>query len=208
MPAGRLDADIAAKSTRGQRLEVIAAAVRRCRLCDLYRNRTHAVPGEGRAPARLMIVGEGPGSQEDASGTPFVGQAGKRLDTLLLEAGLERRSIFVTNIVKCRPASRLDAKMRNRRPRMGEITACSRYLVRQIDLVRPEIILCLGMSAAKGVLGSDFDLTRQRGKWFDGPSGSRVMASFHPAYLNRWANADAVLRTVRRDFSRVKSALD
>lgn len=118
-------------------LEQIAAEVRACQRCPLGRGRTHAVPGEGPANARVMFIGEGPGFHEDMQGRPFVGASGQYLEELLASIGLHRRQVFITNVIKCRPPG-------NRDPEPDELTACRDYLDRQIALIRPEVIVTLG----------------------------------------------------------------
>ncbi len=121
-------------------LEAIGRAVRACRACDLHRTRTHAVPGEGPATARVMLIGEAPGAHEDRTGRPFVGAAGKTLDRLLNLAGLRREQVFITNLVKCRPP-------KNRDPRPAELAACRPFLRGQIALLDPVLIFTLGRFA-------------------------------------------------------------
>lgn len=134
-------------------LEKVAAEVRVCPLTDLARTRTHAVPGEGPANARVMLIGEAPGWHEDQQGRPFVGNAGKFLNELLAAAGLEREEVFITNVVKCRPPG-------NRDPLPDEIAACSGYLERQIEAIDPDVIVTLGR----------FSMAR----WFPGERISRI----------------------------------
>lgn len=153
-------------------LDAIAAAVRSCRACDLHRTRTRAVPGEGPADARVMLVGEAPGYHEDRTGRPFVGAAGKTLDALLARAGLRREQVFITNIVKCRPP-------KNRDPRPAEIAACRPYLQAQITLLDPGLLILLGRFA----LGLFLPGARI-GEWHGKPvrRGRRwLVPMYHPA---------------------------
>lgn len=124
-----------------------------------------------------MLIGEGPGEQEDNQGVPFVGPAGKLLDSMLEMIDLDRSKVYIANIVKCRPPH-------NRDPLNVEQDACRRWLERQIALVDPKIILCLGRIAAMGIISEDFRITRQHGQWFD-IAGRRVMATYHPSALLR-----------------------
>ncbi|MBE0429003.1 MAG: uracil-DNA glycosylase [Thermoleophilia bacterium] len=186
-----LDREMEAEASREGRLEIIATHVRRCLRCDLSDRRLHAVPGEGSATARLMMVGESPGASEDAVGRPFVGRSGGVLDRVLNLSSLRREDVFITSIVKCRSADRAGAKLRNRAPLKWEIGACRPYLTRQVEIIRPRIILCLGGSAARGVIDPGFRLTEQRGKFFPGPFSSELMATFHPAYAGRWKGSVA-----------------
>ena len=180
-----VDADIAAAGSRAAKLAALAGHVRVCELCPLSRSRRHAVPGEGSSLARLMIVGEGPGASEDDSGRPFAGRSGAQLDRMLAEAGILRHSTFITNVVKCRAADEANGRWQNRPPRAGEVRACRPYLARQIAILRPLVILCLGTQAGRGVIGHGFRIGSGRGRWFAGPSQADVIATYHPAYIQR-----------------------
>ena len=206
-----IDAAIAGQASREGQLEVVAGYVRECVLCPLCRNRRNAVPGEGDASARLMIVGEGPGENEDAQGRPFVGRAGELLDKILAAAELPRPSVFITNIVKCRAADMVDGRMQNRAPLAQETTACRPYLVRQVEIIRPRVILCLGSPAGRGVIDAGFNITGQRGQWFEGPFGARIIATFHPAFILRRGGAGSGARDLKKlvweDMKAIKSYL-
>jgi uracil-DNA glycosylase family 4 len=166
-------------------LERIADEVRVCRRCGLYRGRRQAVPGEGAAPTRLMLIGEGPGQQEDEAGRPFVGAAGQLLDRMLAAIRLDRSDVYIANVVKCRPPG-------NRTPSDEEALACAPYLARQIALVDPEVIVTLGATAARALLGTDVRITRIRGQWQT--LGERsVMPTYHPAFLLRDPRQKAVV---------------
>src|SRR3712207_7752845 len=114
-----------------------------------------------------MLVGEGPGENEDATGLPFVGRAGKLLDDILAAVDLTRQDVYLTNIVKCRAAVEEGGRMKNRQPRTGEVRACNIYLQGQMEAIRPKIILCLGGPAAKTVIDKDFRITKDRGRWYE-----------------------------------------
>ena len=144
-------------SDRAAALEEIHAQVRRCQLCGLGRARARAVPGDGPVDSRIMFIGEGPGREEDEQGRPFVGAAGRLLTTLLRTIGLDRRDVFITNIVKCRPPG-------NRDPLPEEIEACRDYLVGQIALITPAVICTLGRFAAQSLINPQFAISRQHGK--------------------------------------------
>ncbi len=148
-----------------------------CRRCDLAATRTNLVFGVGNESADVIFIGEGPGEQEDLQGEPFVGPAGKLLDTMMEIIGLDRTKVYITNIVKCRPP-------RNRDPLPDEQEACIGWLRRQIDLVDPRIIVFLGRIAAMAFIGSDFRITRQHGQWFE-VLGRPAMALYHPSALLR-----------------------
>jgi len=164
---------MATLAEREAMLGEIAAQVRVCRLCDLSRSRTHAVPGEGPVGARVFLVGEGPGYHEDQQGRPFVGAAGKFLDTLLGEAGLRREEVFITNIVKCRPPG-------NRDPQPDEIEACHDYLLGQIAIVQPQVVLTLGRHAMGALIERGLSITRVHGQVYT-KSGLTFIPLFHPA---------------------------
>lgn len=158
--------------------------VQACTRCDLCHSRTQTVFGEGDPGARLMFVGEGPGETEDQTGRPFVGRAGELLDKQILAMGLTRPAVYIANIVKCRPPN-------NRTPTPVEAQTCWPYLLRQIQVIRPAVIVTLGAPATKTLLGTTAGITSIRGQWhaFDGllPEGPSipVMPTFHPAYLLR-----------------------
>lgn len=158
-----------------------AEEVRDCTRCELSRARTQTVFGEGDPDARIMFIGEGPGQTEDRMGRPFVGPAGELLDKQIAAMGLQRASVYIANVVKCRPPG-------NRTPLPQEVHACSGYLQRQIEVVRPAVIVTLGGPAAKMVLGVEEGITRLRGRWgwYRGIDPAiPVMPTFHPAYLLR-----------------------
>jgi uracil-DNA glycosylase len=153
-------------------LEKIAGDVRGCPLCKLARTRKNAVPGEGQISAKIMFIGEAPGRSEDEKGKPFVGAAGRILDNVLKNAGIERSQVFITNIVKCRPPN-------NRVPEEDELIACRPYLDRQIALIKPKVICILGRTAYSSILGGN-SITANRGKIVE-RSGQKYFSTFHPA---------------------------
>ncbi len=176
--------------SREERLEELARQVAVCTRCDLALNRTNTVFGSGDPYSPLMLVGEGPGENEDATGLPFVGRAGKLLDDILAAVNLTRQDVYLTNIVKCRAAVEEGGRLKNRQPRMGEIRACNPYLQGQMEAIRPKIVLCLGGPAAKTVIEKDFRITKDRGKWYEIDGGVKAMATFHPAYVLRQRGDD------------------
>ena len=187
--------DAADGEDREARLADLSRRVAVCTLCDLALSRTNTVFGSGNAASPLMIVGEGPAENDDATGLPFVGRSGKLLDDILAAVDLTRADVYLTNIVKCRPAVEEGGRMKNRPPRAGEINACNPYLRAQIGAIRPAIILCLGGPAAKTLIDKDFRITKDRGRWYDlaadfGASGAKVMATLHPAYVLRQRGED------------------
>ena len=148
-----------------------------CHACPLCEGRIQTVPGTGSLNARLMIIGEGPGAEEDKQGIPFIGAAGKLLDDMLDSMGIQRQEVYIANIVKCRPPQ-------NRAPKDQESEACADFLERQIELVDPEIILLMGATAIQNYLSKDMRITKDRGKWME-KDGRKVLATFHPAALLR-----------------------
>lgn len=206
-----LDAEIAGEPDPAAQLEAVARYVRECRLCLLHCNRRHAVPGEGAAATGLMIVGEGPGENEDLQGRPFVGKAGELLDRILAAAEIQRDSVFITNVVKCRAAELLDGRLQNRAPLSAEVVACRPYLVRQVEIIQPKVILCLGGVAARGVIDTAFSITEQRGRWFQGPFGSAIIATYHPAFILRRGGAGSGAKELKKlvweDIRQVKAKL-
>ena len=161
-------------------LDEVAERIRRVQCCGLCRDRTNAVPGEGNPHARLMLIGEGPGATEDATGRPFVGQAGKLLDDILLAIDVPRETVYITNIVKCRPPQ-------NRKPLPDEIAACIPYLHRQIELIRPKVILALGGTAGEAMLCVRKSLGELRTK-VHSFNGIPLVVTYHPAALLRNPN--------------------
>jgi DNA polymerase len=155
----------------------LAATVRNCRLCGLCETRTQTVFGVGNRQARLMVVGEAPGAEEDRQGEPFVGRAGMLLNSMLRAAGFERSEVMIVNVLKCRPPH-------NRDPSEEETERCLPYLRRQIELVAPSVILCVGRIAAQRLLGTELPLGRLRGRVHDF-DGVPVVVTYHPAYLLR-----------------------
>lgn len=158
--------------------EALAAAVHGCRRCELCESRTQAVFGVGDRRARLMIVGEAPGAEEDRQGEPFVGRAGRLLNAMLRAVGLDRERVFIANILKCRPPG-------NRDPQPAEVAQCMPYLRRQIELISPALILCVGRIAAQNLLATDTPIGRLRGSLHRLETGVPVIVTYHPAYLLR-----------------------
>lgn len=193
-----LDAAVAEREGMAGQLEAIAEYVRACEDCGLHRTRTHAVPGEGDASSGLMVVGEGPGENEDREGRPFVGKAGQLLDRILEAADFTRSTVFITNVVKCRACEMVEGKLQNRAPHAGELNSCRPYLVRQVEVIQPRVILCLGAPAGRSVIDPGFNITDQRGVWFEGPFGARIIATFHPAFILRRGGAGAGARDLKR----------
>ena len=165
-------------ATGAMSLEDLRAEIGDCRRCKLCSARTHIVFGVGNPHARLMFVGEGPGRDEDLQGEPFVGRAGQLLNDIITKGmGLKREDVYIANVVKCRPPD-------NRNPEADEVAACEPFLKKQIDLVRPEVIVGLGKFAVQCLLQSKTPITKVRGVWHR-YHGIKLMPTFHPAYLLR-----------------------
>jgi uracil-DNA glycosylase len=165
----------------GDTLQLIRETIGDCTRCKLHKARTNIVFGVGSVKAELVFVGEGPGHDEDIKGEPFVGRAGKLLTQMIEAMGLRRENVYICNVVKCRPPE-------NRLPEKDEITTCSPFLFRQIDVIRPKVICCLGSCASQTLLQTTQGISRFRGEWFDF-RGSKLIATYHPAYLLRNPNA-------------------
>jgi uracil-DNA glycosylase family 4 len=148
-----------------------------CTRCKLHRGRNKIVFGDGSSQARLVFVGEGPGADEDLQGLPFVGRAGKLLTQMIEAMGLERREVYICNVVKCRPPE-------NRTPEKDEVACCSPFLFRQLDVIQPKVIVCLGSVAAQTLLQTNRGISHFRGEWLEF-RGYRLLATYHPAYLLR-----------------------
>lgn len=176
--------------------ETLEAAVTGCRACGLCATRTRTVFGVGRRDADLMIIGEAPGADEDREGEPFVGRAGQLLTRMLAAIGFSREQVYIANVLKCRPPG-------NRDPHADEVLHCEGYLLRQVALVQPRVILAAGRIAAQQLLKTDVTVGRLRGRWFTfGPSAIPLRVTYHPAYLLRSpdqkARAWEDLTTIRR----------
>lgn len=179
--------------------EPLREAVAGCRVCGLCGTRTQTVFGVGDRDADLMIVGEAPGADEDRQGEPFVGRAGQLLNLMVAAIGLSRGQVYIANILKCRPPG-------NRDPRPEEAAACRAYLMRQIELVRPRVILSVGRISAQNLLATDEAVGRLRGRWFEfGPQALPLTVTYHPSYLLRspeqkakaWQDLAQVARRLR-----------
>jgi uracil-DNA glycosylase family 4 len=186
----------AAERVENDSLEMIREEIGDCKRCRLCEQRNTIVFGDGNPRAELMFVGEGPGRDEDAQGLPFVGRAGKLLTQMIEAMGLERKDVYIANVVKCRPPE-------NRTPEKDEIAICSPFLLRQIDVIRPKVLVCLGGVAAQTLLETNRSVSHFRGQWLDF-RGARLMATYHPAYLLRNPNAKG---DVWKDLQKVMAVL-
>jgi len=166
-----------AKQLNEQAWQALQSDCHLCTACPLHRTRTNVVFGVGNPHSPILIIGEGPGEQEDLKGEPFVGPAGQLLDNMLKLIGLDRTKLYIANIVKCRPP-------RNRDPLAEEMDACSYWLDHQLNLLQPDMILCLGRVAAQRMIRPDFKITKDHGKWYL-RGKCRIMAIYHPSALLR-----------------------
>jgi DNA polymerase len=179
---------------RAAALQLIRDEIGDCTRCPLHTGRNKLVFGDGSPAARLMFVGEGPGADEDAQGIPFVGRAGQLLNNMITAMGLKREEVYIANVVKCRPPG-------NRVPELEEGATCSPFLFRQIDVVRPEVLVALGATAATWLLGTRQPLAGLRGR-VHAMRGTRLIVTYHPAYLLRdprqkkeaWADLQIAMR--------------
>lgn len=177
--------------------EELEQSIKDCKKCKLCTNRNNIVFGTGNKEATLMIIGEGPGADEDKEGIPFVGKAGQLMDKAFDGIGIKREEIYIANIVKCRPPS-------NRVPEGDEAEACLDYLRNQVVLIKPKIIVLLGSTALKNILGKDYSITASRGKWIE-KKGIMYMPTWHPAALLRDENKKIEFW---RDLKEVKKQYD
>jgi uracil-DNA glycosylase len=177
-----------------------------CTRCKLHSTRHTIVFGDGNPKAELVFVGEGPGADEDAQGLPFVGRAGKLLTQMIEAMGLQRKDVYICNVVKCRPPG-------NRQPEEDEVSTCSPFLFRQIDVIAPKVIVCLGAVAAKTLLQTNRGISQFRGEWLEF-RGRKLLATYHPAYLLRnppaksevWKDLQKVMAVLGLEVKKGKSA--
>ena len=201
---------VAAEVPGRRTLRSLKTAARGCRACHLWRRATQTVFGEGAAAAEVMLVGEQPGNEEDLAGHPFVGPAGRVLNDALVQAGIERTRTYVTNVVKHfkwepRGKRRIHAK-----PKAGEINACRPWLDGEIGVVRPRIIVCLGATAAKALIGNSFRVSVDRGRFVASELAPFVTATVHPSSILREPDSSArreAMRAFVNDLKKVKAKL-
>lgn len=182
-----------------------------CRACHLYRNATQTVFGAGPRRAQVMLVGEQPGDAEDIAGKPFVGPAGKLLDRALAEAGIDRKIVYVTNVVKHFKFEPRGKRRIHAKPNSAEMAACRPWLETEITLVKPRVLMCLGATAAQALLGNAFKVSQQRGTFVASALASRVTATVHPSSILRAPDDDnrrAEMRRFVADLRRVAAELE
>ena len=186
-------------------LKAIEEEIKRCKKCDLWKTKTNYVPGEGNEKAKIVFIGEAPGKEEDQQGRPFVGNAGKLLNEMIEKIGLKREDVFIGNILKCRPPN-------NRDPLPEEIEACSPYLIRQLNVIKPDVIVCLGRFSAAFIFeyfGLEFQsISKVRGKVFEVQAWNKrvnVIAIYHPAAI---LYKPQLREVYEKDFETIKKLLN
>ena len=196
-------------------LTLLRDVAKTCVRCELSRTRTQVVFGDGPylppGEIGIMVMGEAPGEDEDAQGKPFVGRSGRLLGSMLSAAGLSRENVWVTNTNKCRPVQIEGAIYKNRAPTPPEQKACEIWWQNELKLLQPQIILCLGATAAKKLLDNkNFMITKDRGRWFAGPNNTEVLVTFHPSYVLRQRDPELAMvrQTVIDDLKTVKERLE
>src|SRR5688500_10117072 len=181
-----------------------------CTACDLYKTGTQTVFGEGLKKAAVMLVGEQPGDREDLEGRPFVGPAGRLLDSALEEAEIDRAAVYITNVVKHFKWEARGKRRIHKKPNMAEITACKPWLEAELEVVAPKAVVCLGSTAAQALLGRDFKVTKQRGQLVDSDLAQLVTATVHPSSILRERDDEARRRAMKefvRDLTNVATEL-
>ncbi|MGB8953663.1 MAG: uracil-DNA glycosylase [Candidatus Aminicenantales bacterium] len=186
-------------ASAAEKVRALEEEIRHCQKCPLSQGRTHAVPGEGNIRAELMFVGEGPGFDEDVQGRPFVGSAGKLLTKIIEVMEYDRQEVYITNVVKCRPPN-------NRTPYRSEIERCTPYLIEQLQVIQPKVVVALGKAAADFFIPGSVSITELRGQFHDF-GRIRIMPTFHPSYLNRNEGDKNIRRMVWNDMKRVMAFL-
>lgn len=189
----------------------LRAAVQSCRGCGLYRHATQAVFGEGLKRAQLMLVGEMPGNDEDLAGAPFVGPAGRLLDKALVEAGIDRSDAWVTNVVKHFKWEPRGKRRLHKRPSAGEVGACRPWFDAELELVQPRVLVCLGATAARALLGPRFRVSRERGRFVESDLAPYVSATGHPSAVLRARDSAARQRLMQElvdDLARIGRVLE
>jgi DNA polymerase len=192
-------------------LKALREQARRCQACPLWANATQTVFGEGDPHARVMLVGEQPGDAEDRKGHPFVGPAGQLLDRALEAAGVDREHVYITNAVKHFKWQLRGKRRLHKTPAQREIDACHRWLEGEVAALQPRVIVCLGATAAKAVIGPQFKVSTMRGQFVASPLAPRVFATFHPSALLRLRDAaekESAFRQLVSDLSLIRQARD
>jgi uracil-DNA glycosylase len=185
-------------------LESLRAAARSCKGCDLYKNATQTVFGEGPKDATVMLVGEQPGDMEDRQGHPFVGPAGRLLDKALAEARIPRDEVYITNAVKHFKWIQRGKRRLHQKPLIRQVIACKPWLEAEIEAIHPKVVVCLGATAAQSMMGRIVRITQERGKFLDGDSGAAVFITIHPSSIYRLREKDEQEKEYRRFVAEMK----
>jgi DNA polymerase len=186
-------------------LESLRAAARSCKGCDLYKNATQTVFGEGPKDASVMLVGEQPGDMEDRQGHPFVGPAGRLLDKALAEARIPRDEVYITNAVKHFKWIQRGKRRLHQKPLIRQVVACKPWLEAEIQAIHPKVVVCLGATAAQSMMGRIVRITQERGKFLDGDSGAGVFVTIHPSSIYRLREKDEQEKEFRRFVAEMKT---
>ena len=186
-------------------LESLRAAARSCKGCDLYKNATQTVFGEGPKDASVMLVGEQPGDMEDRQGHPFVGPAGRLLDKALAEAHIPRDEVYITNAVKHFRWIQRGKRRLHQKPLIRQVVACKPWLEAEIQAIHPKVVVCLGATAAQSMMGRIVRITQERGKFLDGDSGAAVFVTIHPSSIYRLREKDEQEKEFRRFVAEMKT---
>jgi DNA polymerase len=198
-----------------QKLETISQVreeASSCPRCELAKTRKRVVFGEGDVDAQVMLVGQGPGPTDEEAGRPFAGPAGALLDKLLEGAGLDRKKLWITNVIKCWAIEEKGGRKSTRAPNAIEMKACRLWLDQELEIVNPRIIVCIGGPAAQGIIDKNFRISQDRGKWYDLEDGRKAIAILHTAFVLRLKNSDPeayerALETIKSDLQLVVKAL-
>ena len=206
-PLDREERDAAIRRSRS--IDQLRDLAEGCRACDLWARATQTVFGDGTKSAKLLVVGEQPGNTEDLEGTPFVGSAGRLLDRALVDAGIDRSTVYVTNVVKHFKWRRAPSgkKRIHQKPDRGEVEACRPWLDAEVGRIRPELIVCLGATAAQALLGRDFRVSRQRGDLVDSPLAEKTIATVHPSSILRVDDRETQFKEFVRDLERIAALI-
>ena len=204
----KINGNLAIKGSKGKELQELKQTIINIKNCELKKNSTNIVFSDGNPNSKIMIVGEGPGANEDLEGLPFIGKTGELLDKMLLSINLDRENVYITNLINYRPPE-------NRKPTELEIAKYLPYLIKHIEIIDPKILILLGSSALSAVVGDEQKISEIRGRWIDkkiGKSNASVIVSFHPAFLMRQPDQKAMswidLKMIRKKISDLKIKIE
>lgn len=170
---------------KSERLAELAEQAKSCSACSLSHTRTNVVFGVGNPEAPLVLIGEGPGQNEDSTGLPFVGRSGLFLDECLKACGITRKHIYICNVIRCRACAYEAGRLKNRPPTSEEVKSCQPWLEQTLQTIQPHVILCLGSPSANAIIHQNFRITQERGQWYASKYAPHAIASWHPAYILR-----------------------